>query len=507
MANIIDDAKALVTRVWRYVNALLRYQQLQRPPLLPSGLGYLSSDPEIRGRFRIAKLLDMYDGNQLVYADAAVQRKAPRNRDDIVKFLETQNVLRFAVESVQAFKNGVTIKTPQSEDQALVDSIVNSSHYDVFLQDVLIKTLLCSTLPVKVYWCIPKKSVAFDPIPPIALVVDTDPEDPSTVVRLAYPSEVTKNYTAIDGIPTLQVIRGGETYVWTKDTFQVYGSSSARIPKFNKDNPDNTNPYGLIPFAYFRDREKPSQCFFSFPDEALDNGQDSINYSLSELNWLKTYQSWSIPVLFGYEGDTMPEIGPGKPLALPLPVGGSQAAARPDLEFRTPTPNFEFLGKDIDNKISRYLFPFGVSAADFVASKERRSAEAIQYSSAKLDELRENLRLSFASAQQDLWNIVKVVHNTHAEEAGLKKFSEGAVFTIEYYSAQQIPPPWKERQEEYDWKVQRGLMTLPEVLVAESDDLDVAAAEQKILENMQKNASLGQPAQRPSGSVVPTGGT
>jgi len=91
------------------------------------------------------------------------------------------------------------------------------------------------------------------------------------------------------------------------------------------ENPNGVNPYGVIPFAFFFDRD-PDQTFLPGGDDLI-SAQRAINLKLTDLLRTIQFQAFGIPFTKGLNAKTVPEFGPDK--AVDVPVGGDFGFAHP----------------------------------------------------------------------------------------------------------------------------------------------------------------------------------
>ena len=87
-------------------------------------------------------------------------------------------------------------------------------------------------------------------------------------------------------------------YYWSDENFVILNDMGNPVKDQEKygGNPEGQNPYGEIPFSFFRFNNVIDDCWIGGSD-ALVNANLNIDIALSDLNWLHRYASFKQPVI------------------------------------------------------------------------------------------------------------------------------------------------------------------------------------------------------------------
>ncbi|MFA5392689.1 MAG: phage portal protein [Candidatus Paceibacterota bacterium] len=463
--------KELVEKLITYIRSLYGIKKITYP------------SAEIKNRQRVQTLLDYYQGNQLDYLDVEISKQF-RNPSALKMQLSVSNIVRFITDTVcNSFKNGVRVTANNKNDQPILDKILKDVSFDSFLRLLEQTTFLCKTAFVKVGWK-DTNQITLDIITPQYVNVNTT--DLLELSEIVYPYKL-MNFSVTEPIGTFNY--------WTPTTYKRIDQNGTTI--LVPENPDNTNPYGIIPIVTFRERQSLDGSYILWGGEELVNSQNTLNILLTSLNQLIKMQSFAQPVIKNpptnkYTGVVDIVIDPSKPIVF---EGGDKDTPG-SFEFVSPDAKIAELQEVIDATYIRIFSFFGLNAASFVASAERMSGEGIKESSAKINEYREAVRLVFAPQIEKLIEVIKIVWNTHNEQEKLSDDGIQLEILQSSVSGLSVDDTIKTRE----WKLKNNMATLIDFMIEDTDNLDEQTAKDKLEKNKQINEQYNIADNLPSAS-------
>ena len=453
---MIDKSQqVLLEQLMKFLSSL---RQKQTP--------YLQKQTDLRRR--ALRLLDWYNGYQINHLNGALDAQFAKPRNMKLQ-LATLNITEYITDQVANYlKNGLTITSENDKDQEILDQIIDDNHADILFQQLAHYIFLLKTCFVKVSWRNDK--VMLDIMGPQYTSIDSDEDDPSVMKRIIYPKTIVRfdNYRPV-----------GTYAYWDEETFKLLNENGREVP--NPDNPDNKNPYGIIPIACFRETD-PTEGYYVWPPDDLDNAQTNVNMLRTYMLYLIKLQSFSQPVIHNPGSkDAVISVDPSLPIIL---------YDKPDLksvfEFVTPSPAIEAVREVMGDLLSEVFAVYGVDPGSFVQSKAVKSAESIQALNAKLEEYRDNQKLMFTNQMHDLIDIIKVVWNVN--NPGNTISDDDVVIRVLESKIQ--PDKVDDRIKIRDWELEHNLTTLPELMVEEEGDLTLDEAEDRIIDNYETNLRI-----------------
>jgi hypothetical protein len=448
----------LIDKIWLYVRTLFFNSRT-----------YLNT--ELAARERVKRLLDYYQGNQLAYVKQLLTAQFQPEEAAALKLQPAiVNVVRQITNKLcLTFKDGVIVNPSNDKDEPIIEKIIDDINLDNLLRTVEIATFLCKTCFVKVGWR--NNKIACDIVTPELVEVVQNLDDPYQIDEIIYPQIIYNN----------QDLQGIFNW-WTYTDFKVIDEK--KNVQRNDNNPDNVNPYGLIPIAIFREKMPTNSQFWAFPSEDLICAQDNINVLLTESNELIKMQSFATPVVKNPSVDDKGKVNIKMGLSKPIVFTDSDKERPGDFKYESPNAQIESVEASIDKEITRLLGTYGIDASSAVASGDAKSASSMREGNAAVDEYRSNTRQVFIPAIKNLFEIITQVYNTHAEELGLPKLSGDGIkvtiqkSTVNYNTAD-------ERIKDWGFLFNNRLGTPIDYILQQHDDLTYNEALQKYKDNIQ----------------------
>ena len=249
----------------------------------------------------------------------------------------------------------------------------------------------------------------------------------------------------VTNYPASGKVQETEYHRWTKDLFQVInykGDVMAEEP----------NIYGVIPFVAIHD-SLPTDSFFQPLPEDLPSLQESINLKISDLLHTIALQAFGQPVTKGLKGHL--KVGPNNAIELPADTKDLKHS----FEFADTQAKINETVNAIQKLINWAYVSHGLPASSITSDVSEASGISKEIDNYELNESRQDDIELFRIYEQELFALVKVVHNAHAT----KKLSEGAKLMVDFAEIK-APVAEKDQVETWERLLDLGLcqsLTLP----------------------------------------------
>jgi hypothetical protein len=315
---------------------------------------------------------------------------------------------------------------------------------------------------------------------PYTFRVDQGLEDPSSIedaeaVHVELPNPV----------DTVGKVAPPRWWSWTREvqpdgsnrwgSYYHDGSKALENPLFR----DNSNPYGLLPFAVLRDREPPAGEFFLPAREVLLKAQYWVNTLLTDERWGLIFGIHNVPVFKGLDDpDLAPKLDPGRPLW--------STSNNPDFDmnFRSPTPNLAEARKSLEDFLRMYAVSEGMPADIWSGQGATRNLAAKKMDAHALMLRREARMSTYREFISRMWAIHTEVTRVHRG----KDIYRGIDLEVSYAD---IPYPEDPQSEALLIQAELAMdLTNPVEVLMKRRGITRDKAEELLAENRRLNAAL-----------------
>jgi len=404
-----------------------------------------------------AKRLDYYRSNQVDYIKEEIERffAKPEQLSPVFINLTRKIINNLAQTYCKPAKR--EIDGTQSDNE-VYQTISEGAAIDTVMKQASKLTKLLKTVLVRVVWRNGR------------IELDTLTGDILDVVTGDSPRDVLKVIVTHTASKTEDV-----TYsVWTPETFQRLNYRGDLIS-------EEDNPYGCLPFVALHD-EMPTDGFWIEGGQDIIEAQTAINERLTDLCYTLRNQAFGV----GYikSGDH----GPGQPNSLEVGAGTLvNLPADPDSEIGYVSTKAPIEGaiKAIEFLINQTAIANGLSAHSLTTKPVNESGVAKIMGNAELLEKREDDIALFRKYEHDLFNLIKIVWNTHNS----KKISEGATLKVDFA---EIKPPLADIDEHEKWErlISMGQASQIDYAIARNPDLNRETAKEYLQQVRKENAEI-----------------
>ncbi|MFG5121794.1 hypothetical protein [Methylorubrum sp. POS3] len=270
-------------------------------------------------------------------------------------------------------------------DQEAGDALYRTINADVILKRASRLTKLMKTCMLQVGWNGSRAALSIL-TPSILDVIASDPENPERVVV------------------THRAARDADTTYsdWTARSF--FKRDYRGVPMPVEGNSGSVNPYGVVPFVPLFDRY-PDDAFWLPGGDDLIEAQEAVNVALSNLWRAVEMQAHGQPWATGISSADAIRVGPERTIT--LPEGGTFGFAAPNAPIEDILSAIEFLMRQTaaSNDLTADVFDLDRSSESGAA----KHVEQIDLKEARLDDI-----ALWRTYEARLWELLKVVVNTHA---------------------------------------------------------------------------------------------
>ena len=272
-------------------------------------------------------------------------------------------------------------------DQAAGDALYKAIHADAVLKKASRYLEVCKTVVLHVGWNEATGKPTLNVYTPNVLdVIAPDPENPERII-VTYPGERVEDTRYAD---------------WTATSFHMLNHRGGKqsVP----GNPGNENPYGIIPMVPWFDR-LPDDCFFIPGGDDLYAAQDAVNVALASLWRAVENHAHGQPWASGLSAGELLQFGPDRVIALP-PNG--------QFGFASPNAPVDDILSAIEFVLRETAATYGVGSDLFDLSKVAESGSAKHAGRLDEKEVRQDQIAQARTMESRLFEVLKVVVNTHA---------------------------------------------------------------------------------------------
>lgn len=212
-----------------------------------------------------------------------------------------------------------------------------------------------------------------------------DPSCPTCVVKLLHDDKEVKEQRFAIWTSERHWIVDGDGIIQTADMLAM-------------NNPDGINPYGVLPFVYFKQSD---DRLIPLPSEDIVSCNIIICLLLTDLCFASKYQAWSYLVLTGAESTNL-TLNPNSIISLPLGPNGE----KPTLETVKPEIDIDQMLRLIESNMSMLLTTNGLTVGDVTSqltTGNAASGAAKMIDQSQSTELREDQVAYFREAEEDFW--------------------------------------------------------------------------------------------------------
>ena len=429
----------------------------------------------------MAKRIDYYNDRQIPYL---LELLNERYSDAGALGLEPEfvNVIKTIVDGTAlVYRSGAArvLTSMESEvspeEKALWEWIMSNANYEATIKTVHRMVKLCRTVLVKP--SLRRGRIRLDILTPDQIDVVQDPEDPTEAEAIIYTRSRTDTLVADELV----------YHYWDDESYRRF-TADGRVLRM-PNNPSGINPYGTLPFVRFTET-LPLSGFFVDSGEDLTVVQDAVNLKLVQLNHLLKMQSFSVPVLIGYEGQEKIVVAPGKPITIPL---GRVGDGKPDFKFVSPNPAISECLDVIRESIARLSNTYHISSANYSITGSQKSGFALVMENLALFEDRQNAVPFYEDAEERMFDLIKLIWNTHAPFlesdhpfAGVR-FADDTHLSVTIHEVR-LPQATSDETTEWKFLIENGMATPVDYMMIRFQ-MTREEAEQKFRENIewQKN--------------------
>jgi hypothetical protein len=385
----------------------------------------------------MAKRLNFYHDEQLLY----LEEKLDELFSDPSKMVKIElNVVRKVINNLAQIYRVPPVREIQGSegDKQLYKELAQACMLDVKLKQASRYTKLLKSILIKVVW----RSGHLDLDILTGNLFDVEIGDSPEDLKMVLITDYGKS-GKIEEI---------EYSLWTADTWQ-------RLNYKGEVLESHPNPYGILPFVPIFDYPPIGNDFFLPGGADLISQQEAINIKLVDLLHLLHWQSFGVGFIKGSsdQGDTL-TVGPGS--LVELPGDG-------EIGFVSQKAEIQAVVNAIDKLVKWVCVGQGLSAATISTDVSEASGISKVWDSVELSEMRTEDKILWAAYEQNLFNLMRVVHNTHSKD----RLSDSAKLKINFADPSRPTISPLDEAEAYKFYYDMGVMSPVDILMQRDKDL------------------------------------
>lgn len=351
-------------------------------------------------------------------------------------------------------------------DLFLSDSYREILEYNCFdeqMKEIEIQKEFLGDTECKITWIQESKKFIITFIPSYLCDVITDPQNPKKAIAKLIKQETLNHYNE------------KEIYYecWTENNVYIFDEDFKL--KNIEENPDNTNSYGIIPLVTFR-RKIPVGEYYNRVDEELLTTQQSIDKANIELEWIKHFESFPIPVLKNFKGQFDLTIDPMTPLVFP-PTGPNGLES--SLEFISPNVKIKELRDDISELKYIVYTKKGIPPQQIQTISSNMSGKSLELLSDDIVVEWDKRKISAVNFENELYSTIRTIENN----LGVLAFDPEKEFLEIMFTKVKKQETAEQREKRINNDLDLGLTNVYEIY-SDENSVDLETATEKVNENI-----------------------
>jgi len=326
------------------------------------------------------------------------------------------------------------------KDKDVFQAISEMSALDVKLKQAHRYTKLLKTILLRPIWRNGKLDI--DILTGNILDVDTGDS----------PEELTK--VLITDYGNSNKIEEVEYSLWTPEEYQRLDYQGYVID-------EQENPYGVLPFLPVWDYPPTGSEFWLSGGDDLISLQEMINLKLTDLCYLIRQQSFGVGWIKSGKGGGSVQADPGTLVELPLDKDSG-------IGFESQQSEIGQVVEAIDRLIKWAAMSNGLSVSTVDTKSTREfSGVAKLVDTQELLELREDDKTVWRAYEKQLFNLIRVVWNTHNQK---DKISRESTLTVDFSDPRPIISP-KDQAVAWESQLSMGVISPVDIVLERNPDL------------------------------------
>lgn len=401
------------------------------------------------------RLIDIFEGNLTDYvAQSLAVELTPESYNKAITRIPAINLLRRIVKKLSKVYTDSPPKrtTLDPRDQQEIESLVKSIDLQNQMskaEDLLNLQKCCALEPY-----LENRSFKLRVLGPHEFtVISNDPQNPLNITHfIKYMGSYKKD----------EKTQANIYWIYT-DQFFIVADSDGEILDSRE------NPYQVIPFVYINS----SQNFLKpKPDNDSFNNTVLIPKLLSDLNYATQFQSHSIMYSIDAEINGKATASPDAMWNL---ISKEGATTTPQVGVLSPSVDTDKVLSLISFTVSQWLESRGIKASSVGSLNAANVASGVSkiIDEADASQVIQENRLILVEAEQRLWSLIGIMHNTliGTEELNASRgFTEPLEVSISFPEQKPIPDP-QEKRNDLKFKLENKLISYIRALKQANPDL------------------------------------
>jgi hypothetical protein len=292
--------------------------------------------------------------------------------------------------------------------------LIGMSNIDTIMQTTNILTNVNNTSLVRIIPDIENDVINYSAVPSELVSVTQNPEKPTEIQSLIHQVVIQDSYTKLSlfsGNPKADITeREGYVYryfYWDKERYVILDADLKEVPQ--ESNPDNVNPYGIIPYVLFSNMSSISGSIWN---ETVNNdlykGTLQVNVLQTYLNNALKLTGYRQPYITGVDSEEMKKFDERASDGLQPLATSNERANFGSFEL---TGSVVELRDTIHDIVSEIADNHGVSFSSRTASAQKQSGLSLSIEQEQIDNMREEQLPLYRNSENDLAEKTVIIAN------------------------------------------------------------------------------------------------
>ena len=303
------------------------------------------------------------------------------------------------------------------------------------------------------------------------IITDFEPtfgDDPMAPIAFEYP--LATRSTVQDSTPELWAY-------WSDDEHFIYDKNDNSKKHYNPENPDNINPYGIMPFVPVFKNGKP-ETYYMDTDACNDLVSTNLNLNMMATDRQANirFQSFGYIYITGEVDNKYLEVAPDKITKMQLDS---------TMGVVTPPDTTRSIDECIRTSYKMLAQNYHLSTSFVDGSEQASSGISLQIRNQELNDSRKSSLERWRNAEYELFDLEKVIISSHTG------VDIGQLDVVDFSESMEVLSDEQQRAKD-DWDLSYELIDVVDILVRRNPDWDRDDAEAYLAKRKKSVSNIKQ---------------
>jgi len=419
----------------------------------------------------------------------------PKNANRLYPMLATYyNLLKKIVDIQSILYNKSAVRewykrNKNKDGSAILDEsyseLMANSNIDITSQTINTLTNVNNTSFMRIIPDVENNIIKYSAVPSELIAVTQDPQDPTRINRLIHKVVIQDSYSKLANIASTQSSTRTEKisyisryFYWDDENYIILDSDMK--PMAQENNPENINPYGIIPYVLFTNTPSISGSIWNETvNSDLYKGTLQINVLQTYFNNALKLTAYRQPTITGIDSKEAEKLDHRVSDALQPIVVTSDKATIGTMDLSGGVTE---LKESIHDIISEIADNHGVSFNSRTTSAQKQSAAALSMEKEDIENLRQSQIPLYRASEKELAYKSIIIAN---QDLGYNIDIEGD-FSIDFYEDEMAMDP-KAKLEVDAFNLKSNLKSIVDLYIESDPD---CPDEETAIKRLNKNKEI-----------------